>query len=83
MHRAKTNVVFPGRGDDVFGESPGCLKVYNAGPGALLTPKPPSWSFEEAPEGESSVRRFSAGALVPRIGFWGPLYYTSYKEPPR
>ncbi|CAE7460662.1 ppsC, partial [Symbiodinium sp. KB8] len=36
------------RGDDVFGESPGCLKVYNAGPGALLTPKPTSWSFEEA-----------------------------------
>ncbi|CAE8615450.1 unnamed protein product [Polarella glacialis] len=33
---------------DVFGESPGCLSTYNSGPAALLTPKPESWSFEEA-----------------------------------
>eukprot|EP00439_Symbiodinium_sp_Y106_P081712 s190_g20.t2 len=35
-------------GQDVFGESPGCLKTYNVGPGALLTMKPKTWSFEEA-----------------------------------
>ncbi|CAJ1350508.1 unnamed protein product, partial [Effrenium voratum] len=36
------------RGDDVFGESPGCLRTYNSGKAALLSPKPRSWSFEEA-----------------------------------
>ncbi|CAK9056190.1 Phenolphthiocerol/phthiocerol polyketide synthase subunit C ((Phenol)carboxyphthiodiolenone synthase subunit C) (Beta-ketoacyl-acyl-carrier-protein synthase I) (Phthiocerol synthesis polyketide synthase type I PpsC) [Durusdinium trenchii] len=35
-------------GEDVFGESPGCLRRYNCGPAALLSPKPDSWSFEEA-----------------------------------
>ena len=35
-------------GDDVFGESPGCLRTYNTGPAALLTPKPYTWSYEEA-----------------------------------
>jgi len=34
--------------DDVFGEAPGCLGTYSLAPGALLTQKPPSWSFEEA-----------------------------------
>ena len=41
-------VLATGAGDDVFGESPGCLRRYNCGPAALLSPKPPSWSFEEA-----------------------------------
>eukprot|EP00931_Biecheleriopsis_adriatica_P047752 TRINITY_DN27548_c0_g2_i1.p1 TRINITY_DN27548_c0_g2~~TRINITY_DN27548_c0_g2_i1.p1 ORF type:complete len:4734 (-),score=1179.49 TRINITY_DN27548_c0_g2_i1:215-14152(-) len=34
--------------EDVFGESPGCLSTYNTSSAALLTQKPPSWSFEEA-----------------------------------
>lgn len=38
---------FSGPGEDVFGESPGCLRRYNCGPAALLSPKPDSWSFEE------------------------------------
>ena len=42
------SVLATGAGDDVFGESPGCLRRYNCGPAALLSPKPPSWSFEEA-----------------------------------
>ena len=43
-----TELHYPGFGQDVFGESPGCLKTYNVGPGALLTMKPKTWSFEEA-----------------------------------
>ena len=26
---------------------------------------------------------FTIGALIFRIGFWGPLYYKYYKEPPK
>ncbi len=37
-----------GRGDDIFGESPGCLRRYNCAKASLLSPKPLSWSFEEA-----------------------------------
>ena len=44
-------VLATGAGDDVFGESPGCLRRYNCGPAALLSPKPASWSFEEAQQG--------------------------------
>jgi hypothetical protein len=35
-------------GEDVFGESPGCLQYYNVGPAPLLTQKPEQWSFEAA-----------------------------------
>ncbi|CAE8591853.1 unnamed protein product [Polarella glacialis] len=35
-------------GDDVFGESLGCLNTYNTGTAALLTAKPASWSYEAA-----------------------------------
>lgn len=35
-------------GDDVFGESPGCLNTYNTGPGALLTQMPAEWSYDAA-----------------------------------
>jgi acyl transferase domain-containing protein/NADPH:quinone reductase-like Zn-dependent oxidoreductase/acyl carrier protein len=35
-------------GDDVFGESPGCLGAYNTGSAPLLTLKPKSWSYEAA-----------------------------------
>jgi len=34
--------------EDVFGEAPGCLSTYSLAPAALLTQKPPTWSFEEA-----------------------------------
>ena len=34
--------------EDVFGESPGCLSTYNTSSAALLSPKPPSWTYEEA-----------------------------------
>jgi len=34
--------------EDVFGECPGCLSTYHAGPAALLATKPSSWSFEDA-----------------------------------
>ena len=62
------SIFFSGRGDDVFGESPGCLKVYNAGPGALLTPKPTSWSFEEAQEGRGFLDLLGF-RVQPRLGF--------------
>ena len=28
------------------------------------------------------IQRHYVGALIIRIGFWGPLYYISNKEPP-
>ena len=34
--------------EDVFGESPGCLSTYNTSSAALLSPKPTSWTYEEA-----------------------------------
>ena len=34
--------------EDVFGESPGCLSTYNTSSAALLSPKPASWTYEEA-----------------------------------
>eukprot|EP00930_Biecheleria_cincta_P034635 TRINITY_DN23908_c0_g1_i1.p1 TRINITY_DN23908_c0_g1~~TRINITY_DN23908_c0_g1_i1.p1 ORF type:complete len:1914 (+),score=347.51 TRINITY_DN23908_c0_g1_i1:40-5781(+) len=35
-------------GDDVFGESMGCLKTYNTFTAALLTQKPKTWTYEGA-----------------------------------
>ena len=29
------------------------------------------------------VQQINIGALIIRIGFWGRLYYTSNKEPPK
>ncbi|CAE7183438.1 pikAI, partial [Symbiodinium microadriaticum] len=34
--------------EDIFGESPGCLSTYNTSSAALLSPKPTSWTYEEA-----------------------------------
>eukprot|EP00438_Fugacium_kawagutii_P013946 Skav203412 [mRNA] locus=scaffold1743:246905:256066:- [translate_table: standard] len=48
VQAAELSIFAVGPGDDVFGESPGCLRRYNCGPAALLSPKPSSWSFEEA-----------------------------------
>ena len=32
---------------------------------------------------QTSIERITIGALVRRIGFWGPLYYNYNKEPPK
>ena len=63
-----TELHYPGFGQDVFGESPGCLKTYNVGPGALLTMKP-----QDVVLRGGKLARFGGFNVHLHFGYVGPV----------